>query len=154
MLSKIENDKINPSLQMLHRIVSELGLTIADLTITSSSGDDIVMRKGARPVIDTSHTREGTGTSIEWLMSQSGANLLEASIHRVEPGEGSAGTITHEGEEMGYVLEGIMELEVDETIYELHPGDSFFFVSTRPHGYKNIGTDPLKVLWVTTPPTF
>ena len=154
MLSKVENDKINPSLQMLHRIVTELGISIAELTAETPDDATIVMRQGNRPVIDTSHTREGTGTSLEWLMPQANASLLEASIHSVEPGEGSSGTITHDGEEMGYVLEGTLELEVDGEKHIVNAGDSFFFASVRPHGYKNPGDVPVRVLWVTTPPTF
>ena len=154
MLSKVENDKISPSLQMLHRIVSELGITIGNLTFRNSDDDGIVMRQGARPIINMAPGRESEGTEVEWLIPQDKADLLAASIHFVNPGGGSMGTINHDGEEMGYILEGELELEVDGKSHVLRQGDSFYFVSDRPHGYRNVTGKVAKILWVTTPPTF
>ncbi len=154
MLSKVENDKINPSLRMLHRIARELDITIGHLTYEEEIGSDIVMRKGSRPIIGMTTTREGEGTEVEWLTPQARARLLAASIHFVKPGGGSHGTITHEGEELGYILEGELDLEVDGQTHHLNTGDSFFFTCDRPHGYHNPGEEITKIIWVTTPPTF
>ncbi|MDF2365653.1 cupin domain-containing protein [Sneathiella sp.] len=154
MLSKVENDKISPSLQMLHRIVSELGITIGDLTYRVDDEDRIVMRHDERPVINMAPGRDSDGTELEWLIPQDQADLLAASIHFVKPGGGSMGTISHDGEEMGYILDGELELEVDGKTYFLKQGDSFYFASDRPHGYRNTKAAVAKILWVTTPPTF
>ena len=53
------------------------------------------------------------------------------------PGGGSEGVIQHEGEEFGYVLDGEIELTVDNRNYQLREGDSFYFRSERPHSYNN-----------------
>ncbi|MGL6021122.1 MAG: cupin domain-containing protein [Gibbsiella quercinecans] len=66
----------------------------------------------------------------------------------------SDGQIEHHGEEMGYVLEGELELHLGEDIWHLEPGDSFYFPSHVPHGYRNPGTVVARVLWVNTPVTF
>ena len=58
------------------------------------------------------------------------------------------------GEEMGYVLEGMIDLTVGDQVCRLFEGDSFFFPSEEPHGYANPGDTVAKVLWVNTPPTF
>lgn len=133
-LSKIENDKVNPSLQMLHRIVSELNFSIGEILSQDIEKNQVVMRAGQRPVIRMVPSRETEGTSVEWLVPPGDSRLLAGSIHSVNPGGGSLGTIAHEGEEFGFILEGELELEVDGKVYSLQVGDSFFFRSDLPHG--------------------
>lgn len=153
-LSKIENDKVNPSLQMLHRIVSELNFSIGEILSQDIEKNQVVMRAGQRPVIRMVPSRETEGTSVEWLVPPGDSRLLAGSIHSVNPGGGSLGTIAHEGEEFGFILEGELELEVDGKVYSLQVGDSFFFRSDLPHGYRNPGNALTRILWVNTPPTF
>jgi len=156
LLSKIENDKVLPSLQMLHKIATELGTSIGFLFADPSDHNRIVMRKGERQIIRTgSHgSRRSEGVQLEWLVPYPESWLLSGSIHIVAPGGGSEGLIEHKGEEMGYVLEGEFEITVGNETFTLQAGDSFFFPSTIPHGYSNPGTETTRVLWVNTPPTF
>lgn len=154
LLSKVENDKITPSLQTLHKIVSELDITIGQLMEAGTANNEIITRKGARPILKFEQNQQGPGTQIEWLTPQAEMRLLQVSIHIVVPGAGSKGQITHEGEEMGYVLEGSICLTIGDKSYELHEGDSFFFQSHVPHGYINNSDSTAKILWSTTPPTF
>jgi transcriptional regulator with XRE-family HTH domain len=151
-LSKLENDRVKPSLQLLHRIVAVLETSISNLF--SESNDSIVSRAGTRQVLHTSNIRPGEGVSLETLVSPSAGHLLFGAIHIVRAGGGSSGTIVHEGEELGYVLEGELDLNVDGVEYHLMPGDSFFFPSRMPHGYRNPTDKETRVLWVNTPPTF
>ena len=156
LLSKIENDKVLPSLQMLHKIATELGTSIGFLFADRSDHNRIVMRKGERQIIRTgSHgARRSEGVQLEWLVPYPESWLLSGSIHIVAPGGGSEGVIEHKGEEMGYVLEGEFKITVGDETFRLQAGDSFFFPSTLPHGYSNPGTETTRVLWVNTPPTF
>jgi quercetin dioxygenase-like cupin family protein/DNA-binding XRE family transcriptional regulator len=157
LLSKIENERVVPSLQMLHRIVKSLDTSIGHLFTDPAAKTRIVMRKGERPIIKTSHpSRGGTdeGVSIEWLIPYPEGKLLSGSIHKIAPGGGSQGAISHKGEEVGYVLKGRFELSVSDETHVLDQGDSFFFPSELPHGYRNPGTDETWVLWINTPPTF
>ncbi|MGQ0547959.1 MAG: cupin domain-containing protein [Betaproteobacteria bacterium] len=75
-------------------------------------------------------------------------------MHHVEVGGRTDGTIAHEGEEIGYVLEGQLELEVDGKKYSLSKGDCFFFRSELKHQYRNPGKTRTSIFWVCTPPTF
>lgn len=153
-LSKVENDKVRPSLQMLHAIVSSLGTSIGELFSSSAIEKNRIMRASDRPVIETgSSPRNGPGITIESLVPSATLDLLYGSIHVVEPGCSSAGMITHQGEELGYILQGELELTIEETTYLLRVGDSFFFQSNLPHGYRNPGSVVTKVIWVNTPPT-
>lgn len=155
-LSKVENDKVRPSLTMLHKIVQSLDISIAKLFTENAdpSSPVTVLSSGKRTMLPTEHTRQGKGITLESLLPVSLAALLEANIHHVAPGGSSRGLIVHQGEEMGFVLEGELELTVDGKVVHLSPGDSFFFYSNLPHGYRNVGNVPARILWVNTPPSF
>jgi transcriptional regulator with XRE-family HTH domain len=155
-LSKVENDKVRPSLAMLHKIVGALGINIPQLFSGSLEPPGAVqlVHVENRPIIRTGPFGKGPGILIERLIAASRTSLLEANVHCVEPGGHTDGVYTHEGEEIGYVLEGQLELQVDGTWYLCKEGDSFFFRSNLPHGYRNTGRVITKVLWVNTPATF
>lgn len=156
-LSKVENNKVRPSLAMLRRMVGALKINIASLfDETTREGTEQVQlgRSGERPVIRTDPVARGSGISLERLVSASRSRLIEANVHCVEPNGHTDGTYEHEGEEIGYVLQGRLELKVNGVSYMLEAGDSFFFRSDLKHGYRNPGKTLTKVLWVNTPPTF
>ena len=156
-LSKVENNKVRPSLAMLRRIVGALKINIASLfdgPVQEGSEQVQIGRKTKRPIIRTDSLACGPGISLERLVSASRSKLIEANIHCVEPKGHTDGTYEHEGEEIGYVLEGRLELQVSGVSYVLEQGDSFFFRSDLKHGYRNPGKTVAKVLWVNTPPTF
>jgi len=59
----------------------------------------------------------------------------------------AAGKHTHPGEELGYVLEGTLLLEVEgQPPRTVKAGEGFFVPAGVVHDGKNIGTGPLKVL--------
>ena len=155
-ISKLENDKVKPSLAMLHRLVAELDINIATLFSDDErrNGPVSIMRLGERPIIRTSQPRASKGVVLERLIAHAKGVLLEANIHRIAPGASSDGVIAHQGEELGFVLEGDIELVVAGNPYRIRAGDSFFFPSHLEHGYRNPGRRKAAVLWVNTPPTF
>jgi transcriptional regulator with XRE-family HTH domain len=155
-LSKVENDKVRPSLTMLHRIVVALDINVATLFTPSDDAEApvTVMSAGKRPMLKTAHLGTGRGIRLEALIPAPRAVLLEANIHHVMPGASSRGVIHHKGEEMGYVLRGQLELIVDKKVFRVREGDTFFFPSHLAHGYRNTGKVEASVLWVNTPQSF
>ena len=154
LLSKIENDKVTPSLSMLHRIGDRLGLTVGQLFTTANEVEQVVSRRGERPVVEVDPLRRGSGLKMERLISYDLHHLLQGSVHVVEPGGASDGLISHEGEEVGYVIEGRLQLTVGEETFLLEQDDSFCFRSERPHGYRNPGPGRARVIFINTPPSF
>ncbi|AFP29013.1 HTH-type transcriptional regulator puuR [Marinobacter sp. BSs20148] len=153
MVSKIESGNTAPSLRVLHNIAHALDTSIAALFEPPRS-ESLVRRAGERPVIRLSSQDNPGQIALERLApTQEGANL-EANIHIIEPGAESDGTISHDGEELGYLIEGCLELEVDGDKFFLQTGDSFSFSSKCHHRYRNPGRIIARVLWVNTPPTF
>jgi transcriptional regulator with XRE-family HTH domain len=154
LLSKIENGRANPSLKMIHRVASALGTPVAGLFQYGGDPDNIVLRHGQRPVIETDQMRRGKGVQLEAVIPTASGHLLSGYINHIEPAGESEGPIQHEGEEFGYVLEGEIELNVTGRAYRLSEGDSFHFRSERAHSYRNVGKKKARVLWLNTPPTF
>jgi transcriptional regulator with XRE-family HTH domain len=153
-ISKLENNKASPSFTMLHRLMAILGVNVASLFAAGEEVDSVVSHPGARPVILTDRLRVGKGIKLERLIPYSHSYLLQGNIHHIATGGRSDGNIVHSGEEVGYVLEGEIELTVDRHRYRVKAGDSFHFRSELPHGYRNVGAKPARVIWINTPPTF
>lgn len=151
LLSKIENGHVTPSLKMLQRLTSALGLTVGQLFAQGAHPDNIVMRAATRVSFDTE--QDGRGR-IEPLAPHNGGHLLECHLHYFAPGTGSGGDIQHEGEEFGFVLEGEIELMVAGRRHVASAGDSFSYRSEQPHSFRNNGSKEARVLWINTPPTF
>ncbi len=154
LISKYENDKLLPPLTVLHSIVSELETNIGALFDPNWNGQDFIARAGARPCISAAGNENSAGVTLERLIPNSKGSLLQGNIHIVAPGGASMGAMSHDGDEVGYVLEGQLELHIDDKRHALGPGDSFSFPSRLAHSYRNPGSEVTRVIWINTPPTF
>ncbi|MFQ1062216.1 cupin domain-containing protein [Bordetella trematum] len=90
----------------------------------------------------------------DYLLSPSLSGQLELLVCILEPGSDSGQAYCHRGEEAGVVIQGSLELWVEDKHFLLQPGDSFAFLSTQPHRYRNPGLVPTEVVWAITPPTY
>ena len=155
LLSRIERNQAMPSLSNLHRLATALHTNVAELTLSEAPNLTPVMRQGERPVVQFGgHGKLQNGVSLERVITPIRGQLLQADIHVLAPGARNPETISHVGEEVGYVIEGQFELRVGETTYSLNAGDTFYFSSDEPHSYCNPGESITRVLWVNTPATF
>jgi len=81
-----------------------------------------------------------------------GARNLEVLHGTIEPGSGAL-PHAHRGiEQVCYVLDGRAVAEVDGQRQELVPGDCCFFPADVPHVLTAVGTTPLRLLVVYSPP--
>lgn len=154
LISKYENDKVLPPLTVLHNLVSALETNIGALFDSNWAGLKYVSRQGSRPSLLAAGKDGGAAVTLERLIPNGNGHLLQGNIHIIPPGGGSMGSMQHDGDEFGYVLDGRLELRIEDTVYDLTPGDSFAFPSTLAHTYRNVGTSITRVLWINTPPTF
>lgn len=153
-MSKIENDKTEASLALLHRVAQTLGMNLDLFFDKSNEPERAVSRAGTRPVLEIDAVRKGSGLRLERVIPSTPNHMLQCNIHIVEPGGSSDGQINHVGEEMGFVLDGQIELQLDDETFLLSVGDAFHFKSHRKHGYRNPGETRARILWANTPPTF
>ena len=111
----------------------------------------LVQRPSDRMRVAGDALRGGKGVSYERLVPLAAGNLLEANIHIVEPAGEKTDAITHQGEAVGYLLEGEIELVIDGTTYRMSAGDSFFFKAYLTNSYRNVGKTAARIIWVNTP---
>lgn len=156
LLSKLENGHALPSLALVHRLVLALGINTSWLFDEADPEPEIaaISRAAKRPTITLDPERESEGVTLERIIPYGTGHLLQCNIHHLEVGGRSGNPIVHEGEEVGYVLRGEVEITVDDMTYALASGDAFCFRSHHPHSYRNIGNEPASILWTCTPPTF
>jgi transcriptional regulator with XRE-family HTH domain len=150
MLSKIENERTYPSLPMLHRIAQALDTNLAALLESAGDENSIVLLPQQR----ANYVVHGHGIRLERLISYADEHLLQSNIHWIAPGASLEGEVAHQGEELGYILEGEIELTVGGRHYRVGADASFHFRSELPHSYRNNGSTPARIIWVSTPPTY
>lgn len=150
LISKIENSVALPSITVLHKIVAALNVSMAALFADENADRGIVARSGKRP----SFSIDKAGSQLERLIPSEGRHLLEGNLHILAPGGGSEGLLSHDGEEVGFIIDGELELTVGDRTYLLAAGDSFTFRSEIPHSYRNPSKKHARIIWVSTPPTF
>ena len=121
-LSKIETGKAVPSLLVLHRIVGCLGLNLGHLFDDADGPAPAVMRAGQRPLISLNPPRCGRGVTLGRVIAHAPDNALQCNIHIMERGGASDGQISHMGEEVGFVIEGRVELPLDDEVHVLDRG--------------------------------
>jgi len=155
MLSKLENDRLMPSISFLHRLASALDTSIAELYAETDGETDPVHHFPAdrRSRIFDNRDPANAGAWFERIIPVTRSGLLQANILNIPPGVKSDGLVEHVGEELGYLIEGEIDVHVDGKIYPMKAGDLLFFPSSLPHGYENRYTEVARILWVNTPPS-
>ena len=150
LVSQIERGLSSPSLKTLRALCSVLNVPISWFFREGMKGADptgIVVEPQNRRFLEFA----GKGVTKELASPELGLPL-EALVVTVQPGAKSGDEYyTHEGEECGYVLQGVLELWVEGHRFLIHPDSSFQFESTRPHRFSNPGAIATKVLWVIAP---
>ena len=110
LLSKIENGRANPSLKMIHRIASALGTPVAGLFQLGGDPDDVVLRRGERPVVETDQFAAAKACNSKPSFPVLPGIFFLATSITSSPAAAATAQFRREGEEFGYVLEGQIEL--------------------------------------------
>ncbi len=151
-LSKVERGISDPSLALLHRLAHLYESNVSELLGKTEVTNSPVLFSGNSYI--STFGSSGSGIGLERLDLAAPGSLLQAHIHIIPVGAKSDGLIEHVGEEVGYVLTGIVKLTIGGEQFELKEGDGFHFMSQVPHGYENIGDVVARIYWVNTPATF
>ena len=154
LLSRIENDRATPSLTTLHRLCRALDISVAALLTEAEEQPCVVYKPNERPSQAGSGIVEGDGSVAESLVPFANVRLLEGFVISLAANRKMCGPFEHDGEEVGYVLEGELKLVVGGKTYTIAEGGSFFFRSDLPHSYGANGRRGCRVIWINTPPTF
>lgn len=151
MLSQIENNIVNPSINSLKNIADALQVPLYKFFKPQEpSLEDQIVRKGKHRIIGHWGTEvtyklltPDTESSIEFILMEIPTGTSTTKIPR-----------GHEGEETAYVMEGSVQITVDDHTYELNEGDSIRILPRHPHQWKNSSRKLVRVIFAVNPPSF
>jgi len=150
-LSQVERDKSEPS-------ITDLRLIAAQLDVPMS----ILFRHAAAPAheagfIVRSTARRAIGSSVaglvEELLSPDLTDDFEMVHSTFQPHSRIKTPVQRPTQEVGYVVSGALEIEIDGTAHDLRAGDSFR-VRGEPFRWANRTADPAVAIWVIAPPVY
>lgn len=151
-LSQIEQGKASPSIENLKKIANYLEVKVSYLIEEEDESlGSFCIKKEERKYVESIDSK----TTIALLTSSKIEKNMEPIMYEIKPGgESGRGYFNHNGEEFIYVVEGSLDIYIEDQLTTLNEGDSFYFKSTLNHRFKNNGKKLTKVIWVVTPPTF
>jgi transcriptional regulator with XRE-family HTH domain len=150
-LSQLERGRANPSIMILKKIASALGVKVVDFFLESETQENDVVCKETERV----NIRFKRGDAkIQMLVRSIQNKRMQPFYTTIEPGGGSKGSYSHIGEEFGIVLQGELEVNLQGKPYRVKKNESFYFSSQEPHNWSNPSKKKTVVIWVVSPPTF
>jgi len=149
-LSQIENAKAFPSILTLHTIADRLQTTVGEII-----GEHETLSKN--PLLRSSERKfvrkNASGTKLFLLSHHDPHKQMETySLLFAEESDANEIMTNHPGQEFCYLIEGAIEIVLDEKKYELKTGDSFYFNSSIQHSIRNIFKGKSEMIWIITPP--
>ncbi|SNS29555.1 transcriptional regulator, XRE family with cupin sensor [Anaerovirgula multivorans] len=151
MISQIENRKAVPSITVMWTIAKTLGVNIGyffDETVEDLPNP--VVRKDERKKILI-----GKSKCLYEMLTPDLNRKIEYLLITLEyESQKTRDFLNHEGEECGYVINGVLKVHLGNTVYVLHEGDSISFNSSIPHYFENASEGKCVSIWAMTPPTF
>lgn len=149
-ISVIENGEQDPTVGVLKRIIEGLGVSMSDFFGEEPEAEDKyffprdeLVDIGSGPISYLQLGQDLHGKAIQLIME------------RYEPGADTGPTtITHDGEECGFIISGQLEVQVGSRQRILGAGDAYYFPSTTPHKFRNVGDEPCTLVSACTPPSF
>ncbi|MBR9763250.1 MAG: helix-turn-helix domain-containing protein [Rhodobacteraceae bacterium] len=154
MLSKIENGVISPSLATLQTLANALRVPLVQLFSGYEEVRGCVHTKAGKGVeVD----REGTRAGHQYnLLGHIGSNnsgvVVEPYLISLTSDSDRFPTFQHEGIEMLYMIEGLLDYRHGDQLYRLEPGDTLLFDSDAPHGPEGLVAFPIRYLSIITYP--
>jgi len=147
-ISQLENDATSPSIATLKVILDVFGVSMQEF-FSETIDEDVVYGRDARvKAADEEKIR------VELLVPGAQNRDMDPVLVTLEPGGEMDEQPFHDGEEFGFVLNGKIQLRLDDRLHTVRKDECFYFSSDKRHSVKNIGRGQAKILWVVTPPTF
>lgn len=150
MLSQIENNSTNPSINALKGIASALGIPLFKFFQDSVEQEHLIVRKGEYKIIGRA------GEEVQYqLLTNDTSGMLECCLMNLPAGTASSDIPHgHNGEEVAYIISGETDILIPNRTYHLRDGDAIHIPATTPHRWVNTSSEEVKILFAVTPPEF
>lgn len=148
-ISQLENDMTSPSITTLTYILDALGTNLAEFFSEEQEEQVVFNDEDYAVKVDEDLKNETC-----WLISNAQKNEMEPIMITIEPDGKTYPDNPHEGEEIGYVLEGTITIIIGNNKYQAKKGESFYIKPDKPHYLANNGKKTAKAIWISSPPSF
>jgi len=150
MISRIERGLTIPSVEILMKLAAVFDKSINYFVEEVSTTHEVVFSspgKRDKTVYDDEHNMQ-----TESFTSGLRDPQFMSFFCTVKKG-GSSGVqnMYHPGDELIFVLEGTIKVEIAGETHVLNAGDSLSFKSHLPHRWDNVGAEDAKVIWTLSP---
>ena len=141
-LSKIETGKKVPPIATLSRIADAVDCEIAYFFRDPEDGERVedrisVIRAGQRPQV----VRGGSSFGYDYRSLAHGYvdKAMNPFVFTFPANVQGEAYFEHDGEELIFILDGVVEFEIGGKVLKLETGDSVYFDSSLPHRGRSIG---------------
>lgn len=150
MLSQIERNLANPSINTLKVISRELNVPLYQF-FTETESTDIIVRKDSRKIL---YNPMREGYELE-LLTPDTSGSIEFCLMSIPAGSNTGTTVSaHNGEEVAYVVRGPLTLSLNHETYILNTGDSVRIPPMTSHVWTNSAAEEGTIIFAVTPPCF
>lgn len=150
-LSRLERGETSTSIANLIVIATRLGISLHEFfKEPSDTREDYILNRAQEREHQTALIAHGYSYRL------STGDLPDQQMSAFEltfpPGAKEQPTLlTHDGEEVLYLVEGSIEFHIGEDSFVMNAGDCVHFNCSKPHMGRNIGTSTARLLMVVTP---
>ena len=139
-LSKVERNLNSPNLANLYKICQALHIQVNEL-LAEKKEYGITMKKAARPVI---FDYEGI---LRNEAASEGHHFIQGTILTIIKGGLEHHSAGHFYDELGIVLQGSMQMRIDDKAYILEEGDTIYVEANTPHKFKKLSENDCVSYW-------
>src|SRR5699024_10620865 len=125
-------------------VLQVLDVDLGEFLWQPAGGDSVTNHDGRQVYAVGRNAR-----SYERISSSFPGNILRSVLIHEPPGERGE-LIAHDGEELMYVVEGAITIQLEDSTYVLEQGDSVHFSSARTHATWNHTSHDAVILWAGT----
>ena len=175
LISQVERGHTEPSITTLKKISAAFGFSVVKLFANSDNGikagnweyHEAPAAQNPAPaqyiqeveVVRADRRKRFAlpGSNVIYdLLTPDMNRQIEVMYMKVKAGEtsGDEPMMDPEGEKVGLVLEGSLEVTVDNHVYSLDKGDCIYYPANAPHSWRATGGESVDVIWILTPPSF
>lgn len=148
-ISQVESNLIYPSLPALVKMAEVLGIGLERFFGGVADPQSRIVYTGSDAVAVQLPRLPKAALGASQLIPEDEIDRADPYVLEIGPGKKIAGHFfNHKGEEIGYVLEGKVQLKMGQTAHTAGPGDVIRLTSETPSQWENSGVEPVRLLWL------
>ena len=153
-ISQLERNLMSPSVDSLLKIMEELRVDPGTfLSSAKSVNRKFVQSKNQHQPISLPGFREDQ-VKCQLLANKSENRRMLPMLITIQPNNEISGHLfNHKGDEFIMILDGEMELDIENETYILREGDSIYLDSAVPKAWRNNSGKQVQTIWILSPPT-